>query len=317
MKTIPYSDILKQAAVMTWKNKFLWLFGLIIFFGSIFSNLNMNVGSTTEKSGQFQAAKIFIQAHLATSFVIGLILVFVLISLFLLRFIAIAAIIKSANNIAVYSQSKIKAILYETKRYLWPLLVLEIMVNIIIFIIVVVLFIPVAYLFMLKANIFAAISFIVAFVIIVSVAIIAYYLKKYAYFYIVLGNMKIKMALENAYYLLRKNIRESLVMACLAVALSLAALAIAFIIMFIAAIIISPIGLVAYLMFAKIGAIVILIVGIIIEIIIFVLLFSIYASFFQVLWVLFFQEISLEKQEKPAALRIETETKIPTPEVAA
>jgi len=128
--------------------------------------------------------------------------------------------------------------------------------------------------------------------------------------------MKIRTALETAYHLLRKNIRESLVMGCVAVALGIAALAVFFLLIIIAAVIISPFGLMAYLIFAKAGAIAVLIIGVIIEVVILVSLFSGYASFSQVVWVLFFQEISLEKQEKKITVdEAEAETKIPNPEV--
>lgn len=315
MKTIQYSEILKQALIMTWENKFMWFFGLLVFLGSLVSSINMNFGSITEKSEQIQFLKNLVQAYPAASFATGLIFIALLITFFLLKFIAIAGIIKSTNNIAVYRQSKIKAIFYEVKRYLWALLLLEIMINIAIFAIVMVLFIPVAYLFVLKANIFAISSFIIASLIVMSVAAIAYYLRKYAYFYMILGNIKIRLALEHAYHLLQKNIRGSLIMGLLAIVLGISALATVFVLMMMVVIIISPFGLIAYFVFAKAGAVTILIAGIIIEVIIFIFLLSVYASFSQILWVLFFQEISLEKQEKKlAVLKMETETQVPTPE---
>ena len=75
-------------------------------------------------------------------------------------------------------------------------------------------------------------------------------------------------------------------------------------------------GFLAYFIFAKVGAIVVLIIGIIFGIVILLIISSACATFIQVAWVLFFQEISLEKQKiKLMVEKIETEAEVPNPEI--
>ena len=71
----------------------------------------------------------------------------------------------------------------------------------------------------------------------------------------------------------------------------------------------------AYLIFAKIGAAAVMIIGIIFGIATLLIFSSAYATFMQIAWALFFQEISLEKQKtKLMVEKMETEVEIPTPE---
>jgi hypothetical protein len=315
MKKIQYLDILKRAFLMTWNNKFLWVFGLFVFLGSLNSNLNFNTGKVSETNEKFQSVVNFMQSNPRTSLALGLMFLLVAIVFFLMRFLGMAAIIKSANNISVYSQSKIRAVFSEAEKYLWRLLLLEIIVNLALLVVIIILVFPISYLFALKANTLAILSGIIAVVIFVPLLLIAYFLRRYAYFYIVLGDMKIRMSLELAYSLLRKNIRESLIMGCTTIAAAVVFLAAAFIFIAASVIMIVAIGLALYFLLTKIGAVIVFVAGGITGIILLLILFSWYSSFVQTIWVLFFQEISLEKQpEKKLEEKVDSAEKIPTPE---
>jgi hypothetical protein len=317
MKKIQYFKILKHAFLMVWKNKFLWLFGLLIFLGSLPSNLSFNGNGTAEQSEKAWATILnYIQKYPKIFVGLILLLIVLIIILFVLKIIATAAIIKSVNNIAVYGQSKISAIFSETRKYFWQLALLEIIIGLAFTIIIVILIVPVIYLWILKAKVLAVISAIIATIIFLTLTIIAQYLRKYAYFYVVLGNMKIKMAFEAAYVLFVKNIWESLIMGLIGIAVSIVAMMLSFILVLFLAIICAPFGLIAYLVFAKTGALVILILGIVISVLGMMILFSYLTAFIQSAWVLFFQEISLEKKEENKIFeKIEGAEKIPDPEV--
>jgi hypothetical protein len=315
MKKIQYGDILKRAFLITWNNKFLWIFGLFIFLGSLGSNINFNAGKISETNEKIQSAISFIQNNFAVTLATSLGILAVIVLLFLLRLLGMAAIIKSISNLSVYGQSKIKIIFSEAREYLWRLLLLEIIISLGLFLMFLVLLGPVSYLFMLKADTLAVISSIIAALIFLPLLLLAYFLRKYAYFYIVLGNVKIKVSLELAYSLLRKNIRESLVMGCAAILAAIAFTVSVCIFLVISALLIAALGLLLYFLLAKTSAVIICALGCAIEAIIFLLLSSWYFSFMQTAWVLFFQDISLEKQtEKKLTEKLESAKEIPAAE---
>jgi len=316
MKQIQYFNILKRAFMIAWENKFLWFFGLLVFLGSLISSFNFSSDDTTKQNAQAQLILSYIQKH--PTFFLEILLAFIvlIVILFLLRIIGLAAIIKSVNNIAIYRQSKISAIFSEIKKYFWQLVLLDIIIGITLMMVMIVLFIPIAYLLVLKAKMFATISIVVAIIIIVVLIIIASYLRHYAYFYIVLGNMKIKMALEAAYMLLRKNIWESLIMGCIGIALGIVAMMLISALLLSLALLFSPLGFALQSMFAKTGMLIVLITSVIVGSVILLALFSFFTAFVQSSWVLFFQEISLEKKEENKIFeKVEVAEKIPDPEI--
>ena len=223
MEAVPYFEILKQAFLISWKNKFLWVFGLFISLGSGISNMNWNMGKVSPES-QGQSEKIIALIQQNPKIFIGIILIAILLMIFFLflRIIGSAGLIKAASDIAVYSQSTAKSILRETKKYFWPLFLVEITVGIAILVVVLTMLTPVLYLFAIKAFVFATVSFLVALGILIPLIIMACFIRKYAFFYIVIGNMKVKVALEYAYGLFRKNIKESLIMGVVAIILGIA-----------------------------------------------------------------------------------------------
>jgi hypothetical protein len=315
MEKIQYPDILKRALVMTWNNKFLWFFGFLIFLGSLVSNIGANSDALSGKSsGQFSAAD-WIQSRPAVSLLIALVFIAVLLAVFLLRLAGTAAIIKAASNIAVYSQSSIKTIFSEAKGYVWQLLWLEVLVNVALGIVFVVLLAPVAYLLAIRVDRAAAIPFMVAvLVFFAALAVLAYYLRRYAYFHVILGNMKTRMALESAYGLFRKNIKKSVLMGLVTVGTDLAALAILAVFLVTLAAGILALGMALSVWVAKALAAAVMIAAAVVVAGFLLAMFSWYAAFKQTAWVLFFQEISLEKQmEKKLSEKLEAEA-MPTPE---
>jgi len=318
MKPIPYFEIIKQALKIAWKNKFLWVFGLLLSLGSGsgISNANWNMSKvSSENKEQAGKAIIFIQNNPEIVLGIAMAVFLLMIFFFFLRIIGNAGLIKAASNIVVYGQSTIKGIFLETKKYFWPLVLVEIITFLAVLLIIFMMFMPVAYLFILKAHVLGTISLVGAILIIIPLAVLACFIRKYAFFYIVIGNMKIRMALEYAYGLFRKNIKESLLMGIITIAIGMVIIIPIFISIIIVTLLFVLLGLLAYLIFAKIGVIVILIIGIIFGIAILLIFSSAYATFMQVAWVLFFQEISLEKQKtKITVEKVEVTEKIPDPE---
>lgn len=319
MKPIAYLEIIKQAIKIAWKNKFLWAFGLLVSLGSGsgISNVKWKTGEGSPKNEeQLNKAINFIQNN--PEIVLGIVIIafLLIIFFFFLRIIGNAGLIKAASNIAVYGQSTVKGIFLETKKYFWSLVLVETIICLAILAIIFVMFAPVAYLFILKAHILGAISLAGAILIVIPLLVLTCFIRKYAFFFIVIGNMKIKMALEYAYGLFRKNIKESLLMGIITVAIGMIVVIPIFISIIIIALVFVLLGFLAYFIFAKIGAIAVMIIGIIFGIATLLIFSSAYTTFMQILWVLFFQEISLEKQKtKLIVEKMETEAEIPTPEI--
>ena len=319
MKAIPYLEILKKAFSISWKNKFLWVFGLFVSLGSGSGMLNTswdkNSGFSSENKEHADKIINFIQNNPEIIFTVAIVVILLIILFFFLRIIGSAGLIKAASNIVVYSQSTIKGIFSETKKYFWTLVLAEIAISLAILAIILIMFVPTMYLFALKAYIFGAISLAGAILIIIPLVVLACFIRKYSFFYIVIGNMKIKMALECAYRLFRKNIKESLLMGIIAIAIGMIVVIPIFIFLLAAVVLFVLVGFLAHLIFAKAGLAVVVIIGIIFGVAVLLVFSSAYVTFMQVMWVLFFQEISLEKLQKKIAIeKVETEAEVATPE---
>lgn len=316
MKNIQYLDTLKQAFSITWKNKFLWFFGFLVLLGSIGTNLNVNDNDVAEQGQKIQFIIAFIQNNPGLSAILGLVMVMVLVGLFLLRILAATGIIKAVNDINLYRQLSVVAILKESRVYLVRLLLLELLIGTVLVIVAIVLAIPVLYLFAIKATLLASLAMAVAIVIILSLVFLAYFLAKYAGFYIILSNTKLRMSLELAYAIFVKNIKESLVMSLTILTASIVLLVAVLLLCLLLVVVFGPLGLIAYLIFAKTGVMAVLIIGILAYMAILGTVFSWYMSFLYASWLLFFQNIALEKQDKKKILeKVEVEGKIPSPEV--
>lgn len=311
MKKIQYFDILKQAFFLTWENKFLWIFGFLVLLGSVSSNLDVY----GKQSEQNSSAAAFIQQHPGLFVTMGIFMVAIAIVFFLLKIMATVAIMKSANNIVLYKQLSIKAIFVEAKKYLWRMLLVKIAISISLLAVVMVVIVPVLYLFFLKANFFAYLSLALAILIIFPLVILAYFLQRFASLYVAIGNFEIRMALESAYGIFSENIKASLLMGLITILLSLLLLlALPVLILLVALIVLIP-GFLAYLIFAKIGAIVFLIIGALSVTVVLLTLLSGYAAFVQVVWLQFFQQIAFEKhKEKKVVENLEAEGSVSSPE---
>jgi hypothetical protein len=127
--------------------------------------------------------------------------------------------------------------------------------------------------------------------------------------------MKTMLALESAYAIFKKNLKESLVMGCINIATNmLLGVGVLFCALIIA-IIFAPFGFMAYWIFAKIGAWGVLAIAGVAALLVLLVLLAWYASFVQTTWVLFFQQIVLEKKdEKDAAEKLEAKVEVPSPE---
>ncbi len=301
MPKIDYPNVLKHAWQITWHNKYLWWFGLILAIGGGGFNLNFPLNTNDKKidDGKFiQAASAFLD-HYWQWIIAGFILLFILIIvLAVLKIIIQAGLIKSVSEIIFGKAATFKKGFNEGKKYFWKLLLLGLIIFFFIFGIILALFTPVVFLIYLKSYIWAAFLGIFAILLIIVLGIIISFIKEYARLYLVLANLNVRNSLESGYLLFRKNILPSIIFSLLLMAIGMiVGLAILFSVIVIAAVFFM-FGLAAYLLLKWIGAAIVAIPGILVIIAVGLAVQSIFAVFRQTAWILFFQEIAAVKSEE-------------------
>ncbi|EKE19631.1 MAG: hypothetical protein ACD_8C00131G0001 [uncultured bacterium] len=319
MKKINYLEIIKRAFLLSWRNKFLWVFGFFIFLGSMGSNSDVIFRQLAidENNQNTQVFFDFAQKDPGLFMVIGLLLLIFGIMVFLLKIVSVTAVIKSANNIKLYSQLPLLKIFNESRKYLWKLLLLGILIGLSLFAIAILLIIPIFYLFIIKAQLFGFMMTFLAFVIFVPLVVLGVYLNKYAYLFLILGDFGIRTSLELAYVTLAKNIKESLIMGVISLGLGMLVMILTMVVGVFIFGLVGTLGFLANMLFAKIGMIVVGTIGGIFGGIVLVSLLSWYAVFMQTTWLLFFQEISFEKdkEKKKTMERVEAGMEVSDPGV--
>lgn len=316
MKEINYLEIIKNAFLMTWQNKKMWFFGLFIFLSSLSSTFNNSEITAEQKNQLYSRFQGFFQTYPLASASVAFIIILVLIALFLLKLASVAALIKISNNISVYRQAGIKNILSECKPYIWRLLVMNILVLISVFAIITLVLLPIVYLFSLGSVSLASVFLIFGVIIIALLLILAYYLLRYGQIYLVLGDMDLKSSLESAYELLENHLKSSLAFGLISIALNLIFLITLMLIIVIVGFVFTLLGFFVYQFFSQTGTAFFIILGAILLLIAIAALFSWFNAFIQSAWVLFFQQISLEKKQakKEKETKLETDAIVPDPE---
>jgi len=316
MPNIDYLKIFRDAWKITWTNRFLWWFGLFIL-ASGGANFNY-FSSGNEKSNQDWQAfteKIHLQEFLAKHFtliVIGLIALALLCLIFLiLNFIGRGALIKSIQKILKKEPADFKSGFQEGKKYFGKIFSIFFFSGLAVAVCIVMLAIPITILFVAKSYIIAIILAIFALIILIPLLILAKYIQTYASFYVVLADLKPWLAVENAYALFKKNILASIIMSLLFIPLGILSFFVLIAIALAVLIVFGLVGLVLFFAFKETGAIIALVLGLIVFIPAVFLFFSIFSTFSEVAWVLFFHVIATPKEkEKVEEKALETKTEV-------
>jgi len=327
MPTLPplnYIAIIGHAAKVTWQNKFLWIFGFFLMLGSS-GRFSMNIGSNESDSWhtvQNSIEQFFTQQNAAIITACGIFFLVIAIALIVVAIFARAGLITAVNYIERDEQTTVQRAVRTSRIFFWRLFFLSVIAIFALLTAAITLFLPIGFLFSVHATAFGFLGMILAILIFIPLVILVRFLVLYAQFYIVLGDLHIRSALEQAYNLFRKNIGKSIVFALLLFITSIIILCAT---LFILLIIFFPflfLGFVSYLIFQKIGAIVVAAIGILVLLAGFLFIRSIFEAFRLTAWVLFFRTIARAPEEPlpAAALALEEnsplEQKFPTPENA-
>ncbi len=239
-----YRDILKNAWNITWKNKFLWFFGFFAAFlggtgGLEILTKNPSLSATDNILPGFSKAKVFFSIeslrNLGNLFKEDtvLVIVFILLALiifFLFVFFAWLSIVSQAalvnDSEELYAKNRKikklgiqKGIIVGIKNF-WPVLGINVLSKLVIGIAFMIIALPIGYM-AYKANfLLLSFSFILLFVLLISVAVIFSFMMRYAICYIVIKKQSITDALKNSFRLFKDNWLVSVEMAFLLVFIS-------------------------------------------------------------------------------------------------
>jgi len=301
---INYIAIIKEAWQITWKNKYLWWFGLFVALsGGIGSNFS---SGWKKENGWEEDAKQKISDWAALYWewlVLGLILLILLMIVFsILNVWGRSALVVSLGRITakepVQEPMNFKAGMKEGKKFFWPILGLNLFLFGIGAATLIILGTPIAILFYLKAywtGVFLASGGLIIFILLV---ILFSFLQKFGIIYLILGKVSFWSAFENAYALFRRNFWPSIIMGIIFIPLGLlAGLAALAFILAVLLIFLIP-GLLAYFLMGKWAIIALIILGMLILIAGILAINSVYAVLAQTIWILFFRQIALPKEEE-------------------
>lgn len=293
-KQIPFVEILKEAARIVWRNRFLLWFGLLIALGSP-GSFNIS-GNEEHFGGKGEAARNFFETHWQMVLIIALVLFAIGIILFLISLVAKAGLIKSVNLISQGQATNLKQGFRSGKKYWKKLLGIFFLFFLATFLVVVVLAVPVIYLVIAKSWAGAILVGLLAIAIFIPLMFIFSLTKIYSEFYIILSGLRVRSAIEAGYNLLIKNIGNSFIFGLLLVAVGIAAGIVIIPVAGIALVILVPAGIAFYYL-SKIAFAIFLGFAILLFLAVILFVATIFQTYRMTAWTLFFQEIA--KVEKP------------------
>jgi hypothetical protein len=302
-KQIPFIEIMKQAAQIIWRNKFLLWFGVLMALGSPGS---FNVGNQSDWSKQSDNAKNFFESHWPFVLIIIAILLVVGITLFLISLIGKAGLIQSVNLIAQDKKTSFRGGWREGKKYLGKLFRLFLLFFFAIMIIVLVLGLPVVFLAASGSWLGAVLVGILAVAIFIPLVFILALTNIFAEFYVILSDLKVWSAVEAGYNLLLKNIANSLIFGLLLMAVNMVAGLAMLPVFGIALLVLVPSGILFYYM-SKIAFGLFLFFAILLFLAAVLAISSIFLAYKTTAWTLFFREIA--KADEPETENVPAEEK--------
>jgi len=306
-KELPFIEILKEAARIVWRNKFLLWFGVLLALGSPGS---FNIGGSEDWGGKGDAAKKFIETHWQIVVAAALFLFAVGIALFLVSLIGKAGLVRSVNLITQGKKTSFREGWRTGKKYLGNLFRLFLLFFFATVVIVLVLAVPVIFLAAKGSWAGALLVGLLAVAIFVPLVFVLALTNIFAEFYIILSGLKVWSAVESGYNLLLKNIGNSIVFSLLLLVVNLAAGIALLPVAGIALLILVPTGILFYYM-SKIIFGIFLFFAVLLFLLVILFVSSIFLTYKTTAWTLFFREIAkVEDEEAAKALEEEPDKEI-------
>lgn len=320
LKQIDFVKLIKESFVFAWRKKYLWWFGLFVSLGNFIIFIP---SKNPQKSPENEIAVLkdnlllkesytFFSAH-PQLIVIGVsVLIFLCIIFFLLSTFARGALIKLINLELEEKKSNLKNGLIFGKKYFRKILALTLSAIFFLLIILIILTFPVVFLFLVKAYFTAFFLFVIALLIFFPLTFLVYFLIHLGCLYLVLGDLSLKAAIENAYALLQKNLAANLVMLCLILVTDIIFFVTILFLFLPLALALFLIGLLLVFLFKTLGFIIAIILAILTFFLLFLTLLAFYEVFRQTAWIKFFHAIAKPKSTEEVLEKILKPKPIPT-----
>lgn len=298
--SINYWKILKQAWEITWKNKYLWWFGLFVSLsgsGSFSYSFNSENKSQNDLWNRPEVTD-FIYNNFQWILIGASILLVIFIIFIILSLIGRGALIASIEKNIKGETSDFHSGMRDGKNNFGKIFLIALALGLFLFLTILILSLPVIFLFLSHDYLIGFFMAILAFFIALPIFILTAYLKIYGYIYVVLGKLNFWPAIENSYTLFRKNLASSILMGLLFFVIHII-LSLTMLMIFIPiAIVFLAIGFVLFFIAGKIGIVIAVVVGLLSLFAACLVVLSFYETFAQVVWILFFHQIAKPKVEE-------------------
>ncbi|HBI17611.1 MAG: hypothetical protein UR60_C0017G0017 [Candidatus Moranbacteria bacterium GW2011_GWF2_34_56] len=325
-KKIDYVAIVKEAINITKRHRTLWWFGFLAIFSGSYSSFNYSFPSNNSENGEISEMEMMSMLRKVSFYwelykewiILGIILIVILlIALYIIGLIGRGALInsifKSIKKEAFSFSSGLKTGVY----FLGRLFLIKLFFSVAFLILAFVLIFPIVRLAVLESYTIAISLGIVAFLLLVSSAILFFYFRRYGEMYLIGSDLSISNSIKLAYRLFEKNIKESLLMGLVLIALNIV---VGVVMVFVLLGLLIPLGIAGAIIYKLAGELTIIILAVIAILIFIGFLFlfsSILNVFFEAVWILFFHEIAkgdkndLLEKEKSVELSAEAEPGMP------
>jgi len=317
MKEINYLEIIKKSWKITWKNKYLWWFGLFLALnGGISFNFPGN-NEWSKKMAENEGQLInFISSHWQLFAAAIALAAFLGLVFFILSLISKAGLIKTLDKIEKNLTGNFKEGFKDGKKYFWKILAIGLILGFFIFALLVVLSSPVIFLFSFRALFLGILSAFLAVAIFIPLIVLTCFIGKYSIFYIVLSDLGIKASIENGYQVFKKNILASVIMALFFIPINISLFILVISAFLAIGLIFLLVGSIFHFLLAKMGIIIAIALGSFVFFVFLILANSIFQVFCQTIWFLFFKEIAGVKTEEEIGENVVeiVQKNIPTPE---
>jgi len=301
IKAIPYLQIIQDAVKISWKNTYLWWFGFFIALTSLGEIFNYSSHSEKSWHAIIKKQEVFYFSSQNIYWVGGLTLLLVLFYVLLvsLNIIGRGALIDSISKQLRKKPANFKTGLTAGRKYFWKILILVLILSLSIFFLMIIIFTPVIFLFANHNYFIGSLLGFLALLILIPLLLLVSYLKVYGYLYVVLGQLKVMPALENAYNLLRKNLGASLIILLLFIPLNIIWMLVILMSILPVGFIFLCLGTLMFFLAGSIGVGITMLIAVISFLGIAMFLRSIYEVFIQIIWILFFQIIAQPEVFEP------------------
>ncbi|HMN19298.1 MAG TPA: hypothetical protein PKA31_01715 [Candidatus Moranbacteria bacterium] len=288
-------EILLKSWKITWNNKKLWWLGFFVALGSVGQSFSYKGDTESGPVGNMEKLWNFALNHTGIVITVASLALLLFVGLLVLRIFSQAALIRSLSDLPVFATLPIRTLLGEGRKFFWRIMGIDFLFFAAIISALLALGMPVFFLISLESNILAAMVAGMALLIFLPLAILAYFVRTFAYLYAVIANFGMRKAIEGAYLLWRRKIGESIALALILGLIGFVAFLGAFATVLIAAIPLVVLGALAYAVFAQAGLFVIIGIGIALLLGLLFFVQAVLTVFSQSAWVLFFQSHAMHK----------------------